>query len=98
MSSAGSICPRPAGTSHPESDVMDIIKLEAALARHQIYSENWTAAGGVSIVCVCTDVIFVPAPDETNYEAELNQAFAGHQAQRVVELLGANAEDMAAAA
>ena len=81
------------GTSHPERDVMDITKLAAALAGHQIYSENWTAAGGV-----CTDVVFVPAPDETNYESELNQAFASHQAQRAVELLGADPETQAAAA
>lgn len=96
MSSTGSN-PK-TGTNHPESDVMDIAKLAAALAVHQIYSENWTAAGGVSIVCVCTDVVFVPAPHETNYESELNQAFASHQAQRAVELLGANPETQAVAA
>ena len=86
------------GTKHPESDVMDIIKLAAALAGHQIYSENWIAAGGVSIVCVCTDVIFVPTPDETNSESELNQAFANHQARNAVRLLGTDAEAQAEAA
>lgn len=87
---------RAAGAAHPESDPMDTTKLTAALAAHQIYSENWSAAGGVSIVCVCTDVIFIPAPHEENYEAELNQAFAGHQAQNVVELFGTGVEAAAA--
>lgn len=86
------------GAAHPESDPMDITKLTAALAAHQIYSESWTTAGGVSIVCVCTDVIFVPEPDATDYESELNEAFAGHQAQYALEALDPAHETLAAAA
>ena len=98
MSNTRTANPRAAGADHPESDPMDTAKLAAALAAHQIYSEKWTAAGGVSIVCVCTDVVFVAAPDEKNYESELNEAFAGHQAQRAVEMLAAAPQTAAAAA
>lgn len=88
----------PATITHRERmNPMDTSQLADILARHQIYSETWTAPGGVTIVCVCTEVIFVPSPDKAEYETQLNEAFAGHQALKVTESLESRQPEAAAA-